>query len=73
MENNMNEEMTMTSVTGIENAEIRPTEFNKANTSKGLAKFHKFLTVIFSICEAFGYHLEGHIVVKDVRTGKIWK
>ena len=28
---------------------------------------------IFCMCELSGYHLEERIVVKDLRTGKIWR
>ena len=37
------------------------------------ARFQKLLTAIFAICDAAGFHVEGRIVVKDVRTGKIWR
>lgn len=36
-------------------------------------RFQKLLTAIFTICDLAGFHLEGRIVVKDKRTGKIWR
>lgn len=36
-------------------------------------RFHKLLDVIFNICELSGYHLEERIVVKDKKTGKVWR
>lgn len=36
-------------------------------------RFRKLLNAIFCICELSGYHLEERIVVKDLRTGKIWR
>lgn len=31
------------------------------------------LKTIFRDCERYGYHLEGRIVLKDKKTGKIWR
>lgn len=36
-------------------------------------RFRKLLNAIFCMCELSGYHLEERIVVKDLRTGKIWR
>lgn len=36
-------------------------------------RFNKLLHTIFNICELSGFHIEGRIVVKDVKSGKIWK
>ena len=36
-------------------------------------RFHKLLDVIFNICELSGYHLEERIVVRDKKTGKVWR
>ena len=36
-------------------------------------RFRKLLDTIFSICELSGFHIEGRIVVKDKKTGKIWR
>ena len=37
------------------------------------ARFYKLLDVIFVICNAYGFHLEERITVKDKKTGKIWR
>ena len=37
------------------------------------ARFYKLLETIFSICELAGFHVEGRIVLKDKKTGKIWR
>lgn len=34
-------------------------------------RFEDFLRTIFTICELSDFHIEGRIVVKDKRTGKI--
>lgn len=36
-------------------------------------RFHELLDAIFAICELADFHLEERIVVKDKRTGKIWR
>lgn len=37
------------------------------------ARFRQLLDTIFSICELSGFHVEERIVIKDKRTGKIWR
>ena len=36
-------------------------------------RFHKLLDTIFSICELSSFHIEERIVIKDKKTGKIWR
>ena len=36
-------------------------------------RFHKLLDTIFSICELSNFHIEERIVIKDKKTGKIWR
>ena len=36
-------------------------------------RFHKLLETIFNICELSDFHVEGRIVLKDKRTGRVWK
>ncbi len=36
-------------------------------------RFYKLLGTIFNVCELSGFHLEGRITVKDMKTGKIWR
>ena len=43
------------------------------NMDNERARFEKFLGVLFSICELSGYHIEERIVVKDLKTGRIWR
>ena len=37
------------------------------------ARFHKLLDTIFNICELSGFHIEGRLVVRDKRTGRVWR
>lgn len=36
-------------------------------------RFHDLLNVIFTICELSDFRIEGRIVVRDKRTGKVWR
>ena len=36
-------------------------------------RFHKLLQLIFDICEISGFHLESRIVVRDKKSGKVWR
>lgn len=37
------------------------------------ARFHQLLNTLFSICELADFHIEGRVVLKDKRTGKVWR
>lgn len=36
-------------------------------------RFNRLLKTIFSICEMAGFKIEGRIVLKDEKTGRIWR
>lgn len=36
-------------------------------------RFHQLLQTIFYITELAGFKIEGRIVVKDKKTGRVWK
>lgn len=36
-------------------------------------RFQRLLATIFYICENAGFHIEGRMVIKDVKSGKIWR
>lgn len=36
-------------------------------------RLNKLLAAIFAICDAADFHIEERIVVKDKRTGKVWR
>lgn len=36
-------------------------------------RFQKLLKVIFTICDLSGFSIEERIVIRDKRTGKIWR
>lgn len=35
--------------------------------------FKKLLDTIFNICDLAGFHVEGRIVLKNKKTGRIWR
>jgi hypothetical protein len=43
------------------------------NMDEDLERFHKLLRAIFNICELSDFYLEERLVVRDKRTGKIWR
>lgn len=43
------------------------------NTDTDDERFHKLLNTIFYICEMAGFQIEGRVVLKDTRSGKIWR
>ena len=48
-------------------------EKKKLDDDPNYIRFKKLLDAIFSICDLAGFHLEGRIVLKDKKTGKIWR
>ena len=46
---------------------------NVMNEEMEKERFHKLLKTVFNLCELSGFYLEEHIVVKDKRTGRIWR
>lgn len=43
------------------------------NEEKSEIRVHKLLKQIFRLCEAYGFHLECRLVLRDTKTGKIWR
>lgn len=53
---------------------VDPTAYEAMrNLNKDEDRFHKLLDTIFSLCELSDFHIEERIVVKDKRTGRIWR
>ena len=36
-------------------------------------RFHKLLDLIFMVCEIAGFHVEERLVLKDKKTGRVWR
>lgn len=43
------------------------------NQDKDDARFHQLLNLLFQLYEIADFHIEGRIVLKDKKTGKIWR
>lgn len=43
------------------------------NVEKEEKRVKKVITTILNICDLAGFRLEGRIVLKDNRTGKVWR
>lgn len=51
-----------------------PTAYEAIKNVEGDSeRLQKLLTAIFAICDVAGFHIEERIVLKDKRTGKIWR
>lgn len=51
-----------------------PTAFEAIKkVDQDLERIQKLLTAIFAVCEAADFHVEERIILKDKRSGKIWK
>ena len=54
---------------------LDPTAYNaiKHIDAEEEERFHRLLGTIFYICELAGFHVESRIVMRDTRTGRVWK
>ena len=58
----------ITAYRAIQNADR---EERKKHTDE--ERLTKLIMTIFDICDLAGFHVEGRIVLKDKKTGKIWR
>ena len=59
----------LTAFEAIQKADRELEERNKAR----VYKFHRLLDMIRGLCELCGFEVEGHIILKDKVTGKVWR
>ena len=73
MDNEMILDLTQDEVSEnvVEQTEEQP-EKKKRKFNPDSARFYRLLNAIFTICSLAGFHVEGHIKLKDLKTGKIW-
>lgn len=50
-----------------------PTAYEAIKRAEADDRFHKLLYAIRDICELSGFTIEERIVLRDNRTGKIWR
>ena len=44
-----------------------------SNKKKGYGKHHRAINLIFELCDLMGFKVESRIVLRDKKTGKIWR
>ena len=52
---------------------VDDTAYNAIRNIEGEKRFFKLLDVIYDVCRLAGFEVEEHIVLKDKRTGKVWR
>ena len=62
----------------VETREISEEEANEAWKKQQFARrrtkqFYELIKTIFSICNLSGFRVEGHIRIKDLKTGKVYE
>ena len=50
-----------------------PTAYQVIKREQDEERFKRLMATIFYICENAGFHIEERIVIKDKRTGRIWR
>ena len=50
-----------------------PTAYQVLKREQEKERFKRLMATIFYICENAGFHIEERIVIKDKRTGRIWR
>lgn len=50
-----------------------PTAAVAIDNADNIARRKKLLKAIFCMCEASGFYLEERIVLRDLKTGKVWR
>ena len=45
----------------------------KADEDLATERFHKLLDAINNVCELSDFNVEGRIILKDKRTGRVWR
>lgn len=80
MDDSMRWEVEMIAKDDRKNAEgyNDPTAYNaiknvEQEQDKDDMRFHQLLNTLFSLCELADFHIEGRVVLKDKRTGKVWR
>ena len=52
---------------------VDPTAYKAIKDLESEKRVKKLLTIIFYICDLAGFHIEERLVLKDKKTGKIWR
>lgn len=49
------------------------TAYKAIQSAEEEERFHKLLHTIFYLCELAGFQIEGRLVLRDKRSGRVWK
>lgn len=49
------------------------TAYKAIQSAEEEERFHKLLHTIFYLCELAGFQVEGRLVLRDKRSGRVWK
>lgn len=52
---------------------LDPTAYDAIINIDAEARYKKLLSTIFYICDLAGFHIEERMVIKDKKTGKVWR
>lgn len=44
-----------------------------SNTDMDLRRFRKALNALYNVCDKYGFYFDERVVLKDKKTGKIWR
>ena len=47
--------------------------YNDPTAYNAIKNVEQELNTLFSLCELADFHIEGRVVLKDKRTGKVWR
>lgn len=50
-----------------------PTAYQVLKREQEEERFKRLMATIFYICENAGFHIEERLVIRDKRTGRIWR
>lgn len=46
---------------------------NERGSASAKTRYQCAISDIFTVCEEYGFHLENRVMLKDKKTGKIWR
>lgn len=67
------DEMNTTENIPAQDTPVEAPEAKERAERRATRRFYKFLDTIYKIAQLSGFRIEGRIVVKDIRTGKVFK
>lgn len=67
------DEMNTTENIPVQDTPIEAPEAKERAERRATRRFYKFLDTIYKIAQLSGFRIEGRIVVKDIRTGRVFK